>query len=158
MSGRQEERRGEWLRRTRGKGLPGHPGVLHRAVGVLWEQIPENAAPKIDFSSLGVPQPDEAEGNIHVVKLEVNGVLHTEMPRRKGMTRCVHLKLSATGIFGGQVVPMKVLIDSGSDECLVKRGLLRGEVLRTRARPARLVMANAQYLPGGRRKHGGAEF
>ncbi len=89
---------GRGLQKTWGKVQLGRPSRFHRAVGVLWEQIPGNAASQnFDFSALGLPHPEEAEGHVQVVKLEIDGVFH--MPRIKGSRKCAHLKLLATGFF-----------------------------------------------------------
>ena len=63
----------------------------------------------------------------------------------------VHLRIGVTiQREGMEDIPAKVLIDTGAEVNLIRRGIIPPHLLSPASRPLRLVAANNQRLPGGR--------
>ena len=78
------------------------------------------------------------------------GVQKVESGRSQKLPCEILLRISARlRVPKQEPLNVKVLVDTGAEVCLVRRGLVRSEDLAPAKKPRTLVAANGQRLPGG---------
>ena len=124
----------------------------HRPIRVqdLYESIGGSPGPQLDAAD---GQPEPIAHDLHQLLIELlerPEILSLHAVRRVGLERQLHLKVRALYVEVEKV--FDVLVDTGAQVSLVKAGLLPPECLTDSRRPARLKVANGQYMVGGTRE------
>jgi hypothetical protein len=117
-----------------------------------WQKVTNKPKKHVQFSDDLVSSENE-EGKVSIPKRLLMQACQYRVGRVKTLGDEKQLCMNVLAILpNGDRKPIKVLIDTGAEANLIKRGLISSECFTSARSPVNLVAANGQVLEGGKRE------